>query len=492
MSQFHRGLLSTLFLILESVLNKAVGLVSTLILARVLVPEDFGLVATALLIVGFFEILTDTGGSSYLLRLENLNESEINTAWTINLILKTSIALLIFFGSYFTHLINIDERVALILQALSLILIIQSFKNPAIVHLKRRQEYGPLVKVNIVAKVFAVCVTLFVALVYKSYWALVIGHSISNTVPVIGSYLVYPYQPKFHLANAKAQWRFSIWIIPQAVLGYLRTQLDTLLVSMNFSKAQLGSFHTMKYIAFIPSINFLMPLTETFLVELRRASTEYKNFLDAFNATLLVALVIAIPIATFMFSEHTDIVFILLGENWISYSYLLAFFSILIPLTAINRHCNKTLVVFNKPKNIFVYEVLSFIFIYTNLLMIGIDELEMFTKTRVGLEALCSLLLLGYVSLKYTDIKNTIKVFCNVLILTTISLTSLTLMSSVNVENYNVFARIIVRGASFTVTFIILTISAYIFFLRYFAEWKYLYKLTLKAIDPIIQKKAEK
>ena len=99
-SSLKKGVFSSLLLVGNSVANKLVGLISTLILARVLLPEDFGIVAIASLMVGFIEIMANTGSGQYLLRVDNLDEEKVDTAWTINLILKSLLSLIMLISAY--------------------------------------------------------------------------------------------------------------------------------------------------------------------------------------------------------------------------------------------------------------------------------------------------------------------------------------------------------------------------------------------------------
>ena len=64
------------------------GLISTLILARLLVPEDFGIIAISMLVLVFVETLANTGSEQYLIQKDSIDDYDINTAWTLNLILK--------------------------------------------------------------------------------------------------------------------------------------------------------------------------------------------------------------------------------------------------------------------------------------------------------------------------------------------------------------------------------------------------------------------
>ena len=82
MSNAKKGVLGSFLLIAGGVGEKSIGIVSTLILARVLVPEDFGVVAITTLIMGFIDF-ADTGANQYLQRCETVTDKIVNSAWTL-------------------------------------------------------------------------------------------------------------------------------------------------------------------------------------------------------------------------------------------------------------------------------------------------------------------------------------------------------------------------------------------------------------------------
>jgi lipopolysaccharide exporter len=486
MSNLKKGVVGSLLLVVEAFLNKAIGLISTLILARVLLPEDFGIVAIAVLTIGFFAILSETGSAHYLLRAQSIDKSEVNTSWTINLILRLVLCVIIFGASYLAAAYFEDSRLTALIQVLALVFVFDALKNPAIIYLKRSQEYGKIVKVNIIGKFLAVCVAVSIALYFESYWALVAGQATSVFTGLIGNYLIYPFTPKFELSNAKRQWRFSGWMIPQSILGYFRTQLDTILVSSVFGKGELGSYHTMKYVAFIPTSNLIMPMTNTFLVEMRKAAFDANNFNNVFNASLLIPLLFAAPIAAFLFYFHESVVLVLLGNNWIQYSQLLGIFGLLVPASAVHRHCSRTLIIYNKPKHILIYELITFIVIYGVLFFVGLQDLFVFTYVRVGMEQILSLSFLLYISMKYTNSKTTLKLFFGVFLIATSCTIAIFLLSFVPVLSDYIVVNLAFKAVLFFVVFYIIFALFYVLVLRYFTEWQYIASLLIRVITPLV------
>jgi lipopolysaccharide exporter len=488
MSNLKKGIFSSLLLVGESFLNKLIGLLSTLILARVLLPEDFGIVAIAALLVGFFEILSNTGAVQYLLRAKTISEAEVNTSWTINIMLRFSLGIIIYLFSFLAAEYYDDPRLIELMLALSLLFFIDALQNPGTIFLKRNQDYRKIVKVSIIGKILAVGTAVSVALYYQSYWALVAGQATNLIVALVGNYLIVSYSPKFELTNARKQWAFSGWMIPQSIIGFFRTQLDTLLVSSFFGKSELGSYHTMKYIAFIPTSHLIVPMTETVLVELRKASVDQNYFCKMFNASLLITMLIATPIAVFIFYFHEMITLLLLGGNWTKYSELLAIFSLLIPAAAVHRHCCRTLIVYSKPKHILIYEIFSFVFVYTILFYVGLSDLLIFTYARVGVEQVLSLFFLTYVSFKYTNIYSTVRLFVGLFFIISACAISIFLLSLLPIFSLALVVNLLMLTSMFFLLFISIFAGFYFLFLRKFEEWQYISSLLIRLSAPLMKK----
>jgi lipopolysaccharide exporter len=411
MAQTKKVFIGSFLLIGQSLSTKFIGLISTLILARVLVPDDFGLVAIATLLFGFVQVLATTGSMQYLLSVDEIDQATINTSWTLDFILKFPLSLIFAFsGPYISQWYG-DDRLVNVVYVFAGLLLISCLKTPAESLLRREQAFSSMVKLGVFSKVVSVFVAVAIALIFESYWALVLGQVTNSVIHSMGSYLIHQYRPWFSLANFKEQWSFSCWMLPQAIVGFFRSQLDTLIVSASFTKDVLGSYHVMKYLAYIPSAHVILPATQPLLVELRKVKTEAASFTNQFNISFMMTIMIAIPICSLLLVYHELVTIVLLGEQWQSYSTLLSAFSVVILSMAIFQQCQRVLIIHNRIKYIFFYELVSFTILYSILLTIGIGDILLFSIIRVGIELLSSVLLLVYITIKYTSKKNLFHIF---------------------------------------------------------------------------------
>ncbi|WP_371192495.1 oligosaccharide flippase family protein [Glaciecola sp. SC05] len=488
MSELKKGVTSSLLLVVDSILKKLVGLVSTLILARLLLPEDFGIIAIATLMVGFIEILSNTGTNQYLLIVDELDDEKVNTAWTLNLILKSTMSVIMIIATFFIADYYDDPRLIDVLLSLTLVFFSYSFQNPGLAYLKRAQNYTPIVKLGVFVKVVSVAAAIIAAFTLQSYWALIIGKAISAPLMIVGSYMIQNHRPKLNMTNAKQQWQFSGWIIPQSIFGYVRTQLDTLLVSSAFGQSQLGSYHTMKYIAFIPSGYVILPVIQPFLVELRKVKNIPAEFAKQFNASFFVTLLLGAPISAVMYFHHELVTAVLLGQNWIKYSNLLGAFGLLIPSFIMLNQATRVLMLHGKTKQIFFYECIAFAILYSTLFWVGLSDIMIFTYVRVGMESIICSAFLIFILLRYTSLKNTISLLLGLIPFAVGIYVANIATTIIPFQFENVFLQLCLITGIFYIVFYGFMLTVHLMFLRTVREWAYLETLVLRIIKPVFEK----
>lgn len=388
---------------------KFIGLLSTLVLARMLAPADFGLVALATLALGFLQIFATTGTGMYVIRAKNVDNDLLNSAWTLDLILKlVAAAVLIIVAPRISGYYR-EPELTNVLYALAGLMALGTLRNPGVLLLQREQAFGRIVSLSIVAKILGAIAGVSIALIYQSYWALVVGQIVNGSCDIVGSYVIHPHRPKPCLRGVRKQLRFSGWLIPQAVLGFGRTQFDTFLVSSTFGNAELGSFNTMKYLAYIPGAHILLPATQPLLAELSQSRDNPGHFRFQHNISFLVALMLALAMTTVLTGAAQPLIGLVLGDQWVPFSGLFFWLALLLPAYAMFHHATRTLLVFGRTRYTLVYELFAVLFIFTPLLILGLEDIETFTARRVSLEIGASFIFLCATTWRYTSLTNTFR-----------------------------------------------------------------------------------
>ena len=199
-----------------------VGIISTIVLARLLVPADFGLVAMATMIFGLIEIMSQFGFDVVLIQKQNAGRDYYDTAWSLSILRGLVTTLAMYAGAGVAADFFGDPRLVEIVYILRLIAFAAGFTNIGIVDFRKDMNFGKNFQYMVSVKLCSFFVTLFFALVLRSYWALVIGIA-SNTVAQLGlSYYLHPYRPRWSLSRWREIMNFSKWLVLNNILIFTK------------------------------------------------------------------------------------------------------------------------------------------------------------------------------------------------------------------------------------------------------------------------------
>jgi O-antigen/teichoic acid export membrane protein len=377
-------------------LQRSLGLVSTLILARILLPEDFGVIAFLAIVVHFFSILSLAGSQQYIISKPTVDDDDLNTSWTINIILSFALWLILILltptiVAYFNMGIAQNG-----LYVLSITIFINALSNPGIWLYKKALNYKKFFILEVTAKSCSFFIVIILAFLNPTFWAIIWGDIVSVTILFMGSYFLHPFRPKFSKSKFKIQWSYSKWMFLKGILTFLKQHLDNLLVSKLFNPSSLGGYYLSKDIVSMPATQLMNPATEPLLVTFSNNLKSPENFLRHFNLVFITITIIVAPISLFIWFYSKYIVIVILGDKWLSTISIFSYFSIFMFATCYQGLLLNVCISKRKIKSIFIYDLLSVIF--TTALLLGYTNytLETFALTRSLLEIFLTFFLLFY------------------------------------------------------------------------------------------------
>jgi len=209
-----------------------VGLFSTIILARLLTPQDFGLVAMAMIVVALLDTLSSTGVDLALIRERDSSSKLYNAAWTIQILQNALVAALMVAAvpmaiDYFD-----EPRLQHILYWLALSQLIMGCRNIGTVAFRQELDFAKEFRYSLYVKLIGFVATVSLALTLQDYRAIVYGVVLKSFFELIISYRMHPYRPKLSFQGMGRIWGFSQWLLLSSLIGVIN------------SKAMiLGSFH---------------------------------------------------------------------------------------------------------------------------------------------------------------------------------------------------------------------------------------------------------
>ena len=182
---------------------RAIGLVSVVVMARLLTPEDFGIVALALAAAAFVELFGWIGLRQALLRIPQPERAHYDTAFTVQLCLFVALGAVLAAAAPFVAAFYEVAAVAPILWALSVRLVLLAVVNIGIVDFEREMQFGRDMKMRLSVRLASLAVSLVAAFILRNYWALVIGMLCNTAFYAVASYLAHPYRPRLDLSRRR-------------------------------------------------------------------------------------------------------------------------------------------------------------------------------------------------------------------------------------------------------------------------------------------------
>ena len=310
---------------------RGLSIISTIVLVRVLSPEDFGIMAMATIFIGFFHMLANASVNRYLILLDNPSKDDYDAAWTLAILLRFFSLLILFaLSSVIADYMKTPE-LNLVLKIICLNSFLAAFQSPGMIRFERDVNYKPLNKIAVIAKVFATAVTLYFAVKLESYFALIIGESVLIIATVILSYIICNHKPAFNFNFEKKMFQFASFLFVRNFVGYSRSQLDTLIVGKSFGNEALGAFSIARQFSTMPQSEIIGPGMQPAFSVLSRLKNNIPQFDNKLYQALFMGYSLVVPSAFGLLYCADNFVSVVLGSQWTAvaeYIGLLAFLMI--------------------------------------------------------------------------------------------------------------------------------------------------------------------
>jgi lipopolysaccharide exporter len=315
--------------------TRGIGLLNTIILVRLLTPEDFGVVAVAMIVVTFVEAFNNIGLDLALIRTQRLSEAHYHSAWTLTMIIGAfNSAALVLVAPTIADFYD-DPRLLSVTYVMATLPIVNGLINVRIVDFRRDFHFRKDFSYQIISRSVALPVGISFAFYFRDYWALVAGMLSQGMISLVVSYAVRPFRPRINFAKFNELFGFSVWIQLRSVGQALSQRIDQLYVGKILGARELGGYHVMQEITQMATTEVLLPLGRALLPGYSKMIGQEERLRSAFYKVLGFHLIIAMPITGGLYAVAPDLVLVLLGEQWLGFTGIFQILAIASGLTAI-------------------------------------------------------------------------------------------------------------------------------------------------------------
>ena len=297
--------------------RRLLGFINLLVLARLLVPADFGVVALAAGLAGSLDALATVGVEDALVREKALNRALYDTGFTMNvlrgLLTGGALAALAVPAAWFFR----DPRLTDVILVLAALTIAAAFTNIGTVDFRRDMAFQKEFALLAIPRIVGFLVTLLIALQWHSYWALVAGIATNRLLQLGQSYIMHPYRPQISLRSWRKIIRFSLWSWAMSVVISLKDRTDNFLIGHVLGDAAVGTYALALEIGDLPSSELVGPLTRACYSSFAASRASGQGNREVYLRILGAVALFSVP-ASIGLSAVADVaVRLLLGAKWL-------------------------------------------------------------------------------------------------------------------------------------------------------------------------------
>ncbi|ACI56234.1 lipopolysaccharide biosynthesis protein [Rhizobium leguminosarum] len=290
---------------------------STFILAWYLAPSDFGLVAIATTIQIILSSVTDLSLGQALIRHDSPSEVHFSAVWTLSVTRSAILGLVFAAGAYPIAEFYNEPRLIGVMFALSFSLFMSGLANPRRVMLQRDLIFWQEFVLNVSQKLVGFVVTVAIAAIYQSYWALVIGTLAYQVTNIIVSYTVLPFWPRITFRHARELFSFSLWLTAGQIVNTLNWRVEYLLIGKWLGAAELGHYTVGNTLSTLPTREATAPLNQTIYPGFSRVRHDPVRLTAAYQRAQALLAAVALPAGIGMAVVADPMIRLALGEKWV-------------------------------------------------------------------------------------------------------------------------------------------------------------------------------
>lgn len=301
------------------IVQQIMAVVRLVILARLLNPDDFGLLGLALLTISILNQFSATGFNVALIQKNSNIDSFLNSAWTFGIIRGVVLYGILFAIAPFVAIFFDSPDVTLIIRVIGISAILTSFNNIGTIFFQKELDFKrQFIFINL--GTFAdVTVAITLAVIYRSVWALIAGQLTGMSVRCILSYLLHSYRPRLQLEwdKIKDMWAYGKHIMVSSILSFLCVEGDDIFLGKMLGIYTLGLYRYAYKISNMVSTEFANLIGRVTFPAFSKLQDNVEKLRAGYVKTSQVVMLVIYPVSGGIIILAYDLILVVFGPEWI-------------------------------------------------------------------------------------------------------------------------------------------------------------------------------
>lgn len=296
-----------------------VSFVVNLVLARLLMPADFGTIALFNVVINISSVLINGGMSSSLVRTQSLDERDLSTVFWFNMATTVLLYLIVFITAPWIGQFYKLPILAPIIRVYSIVLIIDSFVHVQAVLFDKKLDFKTTFKVRLPSVIVGGIAGIGFALAGMGVWSLVYSALLQNLLYTLQYWFYSDWRPTFTFDREKFNYHFAFGfrLTLSALLNVIFNNVYSIVIGKRFSETTLGYYNRAESLKNLPINNISTALNKVTYPLFAKFSTDNQQLRHAYRRVLKLVIFIIAPTISLMVIAAEPIIRLLLGAKWL-------------------------------------------------------------------------------------------------------------------------------------------------------------------------------
>lgn len=311
--------------------NKGISLLGFFILARLLSPREFGVMAMVTVFTGVADLFLTLGMDSAIIQNLQATERHYSSAFWVNLILGATSSALIFVGSGAIADFYATDELITLLRVTSALFILDAIVVVPIALLKKRKQFKQIATIELVSNVFGIALGIYLAYIGWGGWALISDLLVTAVVEAILAFGCTKWMPSFALGGSELAdlWKFSSYLLGSNFINYAINNVDYVLVGKMLGSKVLGVYKYAFQVAQFPQSIVYGVVSRVFFSLYSEHQTNKAYIKTMHLKAIRVISLVTIPTMAGLSALSDYFVLALLGQKWIDMPPILSLLAII-------------------------------------------------------------------------------------------------------------------------------------------------------------------
>ena len=336
-----KTLKGTAWSFVDNFITIGVTFIVNIILARILSPEEFGLIGIITIFTAVFNSIVDCGFSSALIRKNNVTDLDYNTIFIFNIVFSVVLAVFLFLSAPLVAHFFSNETLSPLLKVMSVIVIINGFAIIQRTQLVKNVNFKTQAKISLVSATLSGAIGIGMALYGFGVWSLAAQLILKQLFNTILLWIYGKWRPRleFSVASFKELFSFGWKLLASGIIDTIWNEIYTVVIGKCYSPATLGQYSKAVQFKNLCSNNLLGVVQRVYYPILSSIKEDKERLLSVTSRITQATMFLSVVLMLGLSAASENVIVVLIGEKWLEaakYLQIICFYGMLFPLQSIN------------------------------------------------------------------------------------------------------------------------------------------------------------